>query len=383
MMSRAQLAVSLAAMLVLVAPASGDPKADASKAFAAGAKADRAGRWAQAVEHYEKAWSISPHPNVAYNIALALERLGRLREAHDWLAKFVERSTDAQLIGAVETRMEQLRGRPAPVTVTSKPAGILVIIDGQKVGTTPHKTTLQQGRHTIVVKPNEQGRREHTVTVEFGEKVMIDERYDGSTAPAPAPARSPSSPSASTPAAAPPSTDASAPRTGSAVAATDPVEPPGLASAPTSLVDTELAATPVTPGKPLGFMLGAAVGVGLATDAQDMMFLAELGVRMASYDVALRIGAAGSDVAVDAVIRYGLSSGRVVPFIGGGFAYQPERYGYCGVAGLRFDMSRRDDLATAIVVESGVRVLTGTAVAMSGETAAVVVPVLAYFEVVK
>ncbi len=209
-MRHTALIITVFTTLAALAPlAAADAKSDARKAFAAGEAADRRGKWSKAIEHYRQAYLLSPHPNVAYNVALDLERLGKLREAYDWYAKFVEQSTDADGASQAEARMEQLRARPAPLMVTSKPGGILVIVDGQKVGKTPYRATLQQGTHVIVVKPNEQGRREHTVTVEFGEKVVIDERYDSAPAPkpksaarsAPAPAPAPAPHRTSMPAA--------------------------------------------------------------------------------------------------------------------------------------------------------------------------------------
>src|SRR5262245_26136626 len=64
---------ALVVLAVLVGTARGvradDVREQASRAFQAGETADKHKQWAEAIEHYEEAYRLQPHPFALFNIA--------------------------------------------------------------------------------------------------------------------------------------------------------------------------------------------------------------------------------------------------------------------------------------------------------------------------
>lgn len=137
------------------APESAD--AEARSLFQRGDRAYSEGRYEAALALFEEAYALSARPALLYNLANALERLGRTEEAITRLRAFAEHATDeqqevvARRIEALEARLarqeveenereraererieaeiEQERERePAPVMTTPTPWGGIALI---------------------------------------------------------------------------------------------------------------------------------------------------------------------------------------------------------------------------------------------------------------
>jgi tetratricopeptide (TPR) repeat protein len=76
--------------------------------FQAGRESFDAGRWEEALTHFEKAYELSPRPMLLYNIAKAQDNLGKLREARATYKRFLAAVPDATNRGAVERRVAEL-----------------------------------------------------------------------------------------------------------------------------------------------------------------------------------------------------------------------------------------------------------------------------------
>lgn len=118
MFTRAALCGGLALALVLaIGPASARAQADGADAearalFQRGDTAYTEGRYESALALFEEAYALSQRPALLYNIANALERLGRTADAVTRLEEFEAHASPEQQ-AVVARRIESLRARQA------------------------------------------------------------------------------------------------------------------------------------------------------------------------------------------------------------------------------------------------------------------------------
>lgn len=177
----------VATLVLSAAPVRADDRDDARREFALGQAAEQRGDWPAAIEHYLRANDLVPHSFAVYNIALAYQRLGKLREAATWFDRYLAATTDPTERAKVERMLVELRGRPARVNVRSIPAAARVSIDGAPVGVTPYIGTLAAGAHRIAVE--QAGVTEvREVRAEFGEPIELEVSVPRPVVPTVAPA---------------------------------------------------------------------------------------------------------------------------------------------------------------------------------------------------
>jgi tetratricopeptide (TPR) repeat protein len=166
------LALTLLSAASARAQLSDDDIARARDAFAAGEAAYSAERYAEAIEHFERAQSIDPHDVVRFNVAICLQRLGRWHDAwveYDSLSRSTELD-DAQRAYATELRAD-LEGRLGVLRIgASEPAEIH--LDGAPIGAAPLETRVEPGPHVITARA---GSREVTrrLTIERGQTLDL------------------------------------------------------------------------------------------------------------------------------------------------------------------------------------------------------------------
>lgn len=142
--------------------ASGESPSDSDRAqaralFAAGAAAVDAGRWADAVEAFRRAWELTHAPSALFNTAFALRALGRYREAQRAFDELLalDGVGDAMRAQATELR-DEVRSRIALVRVTGLAPDVshVVRLDGEGVqdtGARPLVLQADPGHHAIDV----------------------------------------------------------------------------------------------------------------------------------------------------------------------------------------------------------------------------------------
>lgn len=86
---------------------------EARRLFEAGRVAFEAGRYGDALGYFEAAHARSDRPQLLYNVGLALERLGRRRDARSAYEAYLDALPDADNAAEVRTRLSVL-GRPEP-----------------------------------------------------------------------------------------------------------------------------------------------------------------------------------------------------------------------------------------------------------------------------
>ena len=218
-------ALLLAASLTVTGAAWAQPspadRAEARTHFQAGVAAYGRRQYPAALEEFQSAYRLAPHPSVRVNMANCYVQLGRPAEAIHHFEQFLAEAPDAAPAqrAAVERQLSSLRGGVARVTVQVTPAnapGLAVTIDGQAISMAG-PATLSPGRHVIegVADGFQRARAEIDVTAGGSTPVSLTleptappapppEPVVAAPTPAPAPAPTPSP--VTTPEASPPAT---------------------------------------------------------------------------------------------------------------------------------------------------------------------------------
>ncbi len=131
-------------------PASAEAIADARRAYAEGTEHFNAGRFAEALVAFERAFSMRSNPVVLKPIAECHERLGHVPEAIAALERYLRELPTAPDHAQLEARLATLRQRPARVSVTSSPDGAQIVVDGEaRPQRTPSDIEVTPGHHRI------------------------------------------------------------------------------------------------------------------------------------------------------------------------------------------------------------------------------------------
>jgi hypothetical protein len=396
------LAAACVGVVGLAAVARADDRDDARREFTDGQAADKAGDFAAAIQHYEIAYRLIPHPNAAYNIAFDNEQLHNYREAAKWYQLFLALAPGSPDAGRVRILVVELAHKPGPLTVTSNPSGVRVLIDG-RVLATPATLSVRGGNHLVVLEHDNQ-RDARTVHTEFGEPqtFAVDGGQGGPDAqggqgvqggqgmpggqgqgtllvygsPPGATVYVDDQPAGNLPAqlqVAPGKHTVRVQQPGFSDAfATVDVAPTGVTREQIEL-SRGISGSTATPGPggpsgpggpgstvpnpqtPTGPLFGYLLGVSGGVDARtaDAAYTADIGVRLARWELLAQIGQAEGGTYFNFALRASLTTGRFAPFLGasyellenaGGNDNTSSSGGFSGLAGVRWDFSRSDRL---------------------------------------
>lgn len=123
--------------------------------FARGVERYEAGDHQGALEAFQEAYRLAPHPSVRVNMANCYEELGRPLEAMFHFERFLAEAENARPAQRreVEAALQRLRGRVGEVSVRVQPEGALVTIDDNEPRRAPLAEPIRMtpGNHTIEV----------------------------------------------------------------------------------------------------------------------------------------------------------------------------------------------------------------------------------------
>jgi tetratricopeptide (TPR) repeat protein len=130
-----------------------DPRETAKQAFDAGLAAVAAGEYEAAVGAFERAYGLRPHTVTLFNLALALEKAGRLPEAwelFDDIIDIVESNAERR---EVRRHMRTIETEIAIVEIDAKPKTRLCIdgIDMPKGDVSDFRLAVEPGRHELLL----------------------------------------------------------------------------------------------------------------------------------------------------------------------------------------------------------------------------------------
>lgn len=132
---------------------------EARSLFIAGSQAVDAGRWADAIESFERSYELSCAPSALYNLAMALRALGRHRDARDAFDRLLRLHPD--LSGELRQNADTHRREVANRVAILELVGIAperrpeITFDGAAVpdsGARPIVLETDAGRHSLVAR---------------------------------------------------------------------------------------------------------------------------------------------------------------------------------------------------------------------------------------
>jgi tetratricopeptide (TPR) repeat protein len=149
------LATALFAMLT-AAPPPADDAARAKQAFVWAQKLYKQARYTEAIEKFEEAYRLKPHPFVLFNIGRCYEQLNEipkaLRSYREYL-KAMPEAKDRELVSDAIVNLERrLKDQGVQqLLVYTDPPGAAVSVDGHSYGSSPSAVELHPGNHTVAI----------------------------------------------------------------------------------------------------------------------------------------------------------------------------------------------------------------------------------------
>jgi len=167
-----------AALAIAIAPfsATAAPPTTARELAAAAANKARAAEFDDAIELYEAAFAQDPSPVLLLNIAVILDRQGRVFDAIQAYERHLSFESDP--VGRLSStkRLAAVRvGAPGRVVVTGAPPGAEVFIDDVRVGRVPKATAdLPAGDHSLRISHSGYVTFSSTIVVSPGVKQTVE-----------------------------------------------------------------------------------------------------------------------------------------------------------------------------------------------------------------
>lgn len=149
-----------ATLAPLAARAAEGAESPAKAAYLSGVEFFRQKKFADAIREFNKAYRLDPNPILVFNMARAFEELKQYDSAIEYYKKYLQMAPDAPDRAKVEDSLRALEilqkeasaQAQVPLTVTSKPDGAKVFVDGREVGTTPLKVDVPVGHRYLAVE---------------------------------------------------------------------------------------------------------------------------------------------------------------------------------------------------------------------------------------
>lgn len=158
----------------------------ARQAFGAAQKLYQASRFAEALQRFEEAQALKPHPVIIFNIARCHELLGNFAQALEAYREYLRLSPGATDRAAVRASIAKLEKKVVTQTliVNAEPAGARVTVDGKPAGVAPATIEVSAGEHTLEVSAEGYEALERQVSVAPGRTVELEVALKASAPPA-------------------------------------------------------------------------------------------------------------------------------------------------------------------------------------------------------
>src|SRR5690606_26089296 len=145
----------------------------ASKLVEEGIAAQDAKDYDRAVDLYMRAYSLVSHPILLFNIGQAHRLAGRPERATPLYERYLAIEPDGEQAATARAFLAEAQGAPARIAMgrlklSSTPEGLIVMLDGAKIGVTPLERDLAAGPHAIVLIDGETRVGERTVQITAG-----------------------------------------------------------------------------------------------------------------------------------------------------------------------------------------------------------------------
>jgi hypothetical protein len=177
------LATALIANLVTAArPAAADgrptAKREADRHFKTGVRLFDEGKYSEALAEFEQAYALESHPLVLYNLAAAHRALSQYAQALEFYQRFLAEGKGVvrpRQLARGQRELAELLRLIARITVTTKPEGALVTVDGRAIGPSPLADPIILGPGDHVVGASHDGYQagERSIRVAAGDSLSV------------------------------------------------------------------------------------------------------------------------------------------------------------------------------------------------------------------
>jgi hypothetical protein len=149
---------------------------EADAHFKRGMQKVRTGDYATAVEEFEAAERIQPHPATLYNLAQAYVKLDRVVQAARALREYVRvDGVAADRRAHAERQLKDLARRVAILEVNAKPAGARLFVDGVEIGAVPLEgVVVEPGSHAVELRHDGYEPVRTTARLDAGSSVALE-----------------------------------------------------------------------------------------------------------------------------------------------------------------------------------------------------------------
>ena len=148
------------------------------KKLDAGRRHYEEGQFAKALDSFEQAYRLFPHPNVLYRVAECQEKLGRNKEAAVNYRKFLDQTPDAsdrkRILGLIALLEERAKEQAtATLIIKSDPEGATLIVNGEERGKTPIELETKGGEVNIALRLDGYETSQEKLTLEQGKTIEL------------------------------------------------------------------------------------------------------------------------------------------------------------------------------------------------------------------
>jgi tetratricopeptide (TPR) repeat protein len=175
-----------------VQPLGGGAPELAEQRYVIGYELYRKGKFAEAASEFQTGLDLFPNSSrLAFNLARALERAGRPKDAITAYERYLALAPQAADAPQVRVVVDSLRRRVASarsaLRIYSEPAGAEILVDGAVVGPAPVTHTLPPGPHGIIARLPGYSDAAQSVDLPSGEEATLTLTLARIAAPPPAP----------------------------------------------------------------------------------------------------------------------------------------------------------------------------------------------------
>lgn len=157
------------------------PQQCGRQAFQRGVEAYEHGDYATALEHFERAYEIRPHPAVALNLALCQDKLGLHAEALQRLDDALQdEQTTPSLRKHIQTERDRVARQVATIVVDTPGTNTSVSVDGQRLEGPSPSIRVNPGRHKVTIEVTGREAVQRELHVAPGEtlRITLDQRRE-------------------------------------------------------------------------------------------------------------------------------------------------------------------------------------------------------------
>jgi hypothetical protein len=140
-----------------------------------GVRSFREGRYGDAIRYFGAAYRLGAPSSELWNVARSRERMDDVEGAAASLEQYLaQRDLGLQDRAEAERELQALRARPSVLTVTTVPAGALVMLDGkQAAGPTPISIEVHAGPHTLSIRRDGYSTEVRPLEARLGRAVIV------------------------------------------------------------------------------------------------------------------------------------------------------------------------------------------------------------------